>query len=393
MPSVSTDDTVVAPVCVDRIVDAKHGQANELIADKSVALIVATPPAFTNDKTGVSGGCYVDYLAMLENVFVASVRKLQPGGRVAAIINPSDGRMVSADIVAVFERAGLLLRGEIVVVPPTGRSLSRVVIASKDRFDRAVPRRDRQTRGLACVSTISTEEFMEATLDVWHLPPRLVPVRLMNLYTYRDDLVFDPFADDVTNLQAAFDTGRRWFGYRNNTNTKNGQHVDVDDPFGGPSWIEAEPGQPKRLLQNPETVPRYSCQHLSRKYGGTAVQVAHGALLDAGFTNIRTGRGGVTVPKTGTKTVLSASNVDGTNELFDVVGKYTLSKHEPAEGDWLTAVGKATLIHTLTGQQVTVFATGIANNQRIRGCVGRGKPISRVVWLEQPGCLHPNTTP
>ena len=398
MPNISTDDTIVAPVCVDRIVDAADDAADELIVDKSAALIVATPPTYDEYKNSggglFCGDTHGDYLAMLGNVVDGSVRKLQPGGRIAVIINPSTtDRVVSADIVGVLEQAGLLLRAEIVVVPPTGGALLRVLVASKGRFDRAVPRRDRQKQGLACVSTISTEEFMEATLDVWHLPPVLVPVRLVNLYTYRNELVFDPFADDVTNLQAANDTGRRWFGYRN-TGDGNGRCVDDDDPFGGGEPVEAEPGQPKRLLLNPQTVPRYSCQHLARKYGGNAVQVAHGALIDAGFTNTKTGRGGVAVPGTGTKTGLSATNPDdGTVQFFDVVGKYTLSKHQPTAHDWLTAVGKATLIHTLTGQRVVLLATGIANNRHIQGCVGRGKPVSRVVWLEADGCLLSDTTP
>ena len=46
----------------------------------------------------------------------------------------------------------------------------RVVIASKGRFDRALSRK-RAKRGLPHHNTISKEEFMAATLDVWDINP------------------------------------------------------------------------------------------------------------------------------------------------------------------------------------------------------------------------------
>src|SRR5436305_811934 len=57
-------------------------------------------------------------------------------------------------------------------VNPVLRDLTeRVVIASKGRFDRARRPRERQADGLAHETTISTDEFMAATLDVWRIDP------------------------------------------------------------------------------------------------------------------------------------------------------------------------------------------------------------------------------
>ena len=69
---------------------------------------------------------------------------------------------------------------------------------------------------------MTREDFMQNTLDVWEIPaesatrighpapfPVEIPARLIELYTYRGDLVLDPFAgsglrsldDDVSNPQ------------------------------------------------------------------------------------------------------------------------------------------------------------------------------------------------
>jgi site-specific DNA-methyltransferase (adenine-specific) len=107
------------------------------------------------------------------------------------------------------------------------RDLSeRVVVASKGRFDRALPPRQRATRGLPHESTISKEEFLEATLDVWEIRPESarrvqhpapfpveLPERFIRLYTYRGDVVLDPFLGSGTTAVAAARNDRRYVGY------------------------------------------------------------------------------------------------------------------------------------------------------------------------------------
>src|SRR4029450_8443591 len=102
----------------------------------------------------------------------------------------------------------------------------RVVIASKGRSDRAVPGADREQSGLPFENTISKEEFFASTLDVWEIRPEHarrvghpapfpveLPERLIQLYTYRGDVVLDPFLGSGSTAVAAVRTDRRYVGY------------------------------------------------------------------------------------------------------------------------------------------------------------------------------------
>ena len=58
----------------------------------------------------------------------------------------------------------------VVEVPRPGGLTERVVVASKGRFQRARSLDDRAAAGLPYESTISSEDFMALTLDVWQTP-------------------------------------------------------------------------------------------------------------------------------------------------------------------------------------------------------------------------------
>ena len=101
------------------------------------------------------------------------------------------------------------------------------MIASKGRFDRAKSSKRRSADGLPHRNPwLSTDEFMEATLDVWDIAaenatrighpapfPVELPQRLIHLYTYEDDLVLDPFVGSGTTAVAAVRGKRRYVGY------------------------------------------------------------------------------------------------------------------------------------------------------------------------------------
>lgn len=255
-PRISDESLVAAPAAIDTLF---HGDAAAMtdgqVANNSVALVVTSPPYFAGKEyeTDLAEGhvpaSYVEYLDMLTNVFAGCVDKLESGGRIAvnvANLGRKPYRSLSGDVIRILQdELGLLLRGEIIWQKAKGAGGScawgsyrspqnpvlrditeRVVIASKGRFDRAIKRDKREKLGLPSEPTIDTDEFLEATLDVWEIPsesarkighpapfPTALPRRLIELYTYRSDLVLDPFVGSGTTAVAAIESGRHYVGF------------------------------------------------------------------------------------------------------------------------------------------------------------------------------------
>lgn len=361
-PELSRDETVRAPAPV--AAPFMHGDARhmEAVEDGSVALVVTSPPYFAGktyeeelEREGVPSS-YLEYLELLRDVFRECVRKLEPGGRIAvnvANLGRKPYRSLSADVIRILEHdLGLLLRGELIWQKGEGASGScawgsfrsasnpvlrditeRVIVASKGRFDRARTVKQREADGLPHQSTLMTEDFMALTLDVWSIPPESarrvghpapfpveLPEQLIRLYTFKDDLVLDPFMGSGSALVAAARLGRRYVGYDLDEDYVEIARRRVEDAQTSPPIPAPAKSTSRRKLEVPAESRDEDFQSRATREGKAAQKLARDVLEDAGFriaeVNQRIAKTGVTV---------SFVARDGNDDVwfFDVSGAFT----------------------------------------------------------------------
>ncbi len=360
-PKLSSEAVLNRPGIVDEIYcgDARH---MDKVRPESVALVVTSPPYFVGKEyeealgAGHVPATYFDFLEMLHEVFSECVDKLEPGGRIAvnvANLGRKPYRSLSADVIGILQdRLGLLMRGEIIwrkargaggscawgsfqsAANPVLRDLTeRVVVASKGRFDRAVSRAERARLDLPSNDSIFKDEFLEATTDVWDIPsesatrvghPAPFPVelllRLIDLYTYREDLVLDPFMGAGTAAVAAVRSGRHFIGYDTDEGyvlaAKRRVQQERDratSPRGGYRTRRAElPSFPKEVLKE-------NHQARSIREGETAKEIARAVLRDCGFEVHNDSRG----LHNGVEVDFAAEDQHGGLWYFDVSGGFT----------------------------------------------------------------------
>ena len=234
-------DVVDPPVNVLDRIFVQSSESMDQLPDNCVALMVTSPPYNVGKDYDEDLGLD-DYLGLLERVLTETYRVLEPGGRVAVNI-ANLGRKpylpLNHLVGALLTEIGFLLRGEIIwkkakaaggstawgswqsAKNPTLRDIHEyVIVASKESF-----RRERSG-----TDTISKEMFLEATMSVWDILPESarrvghpapfpveLPQRLIELYTFEDDLVLDPFLGSGSTAIAAVQTGRRYVGYETDT--------------------------------------------------------------------------------------------------------------------------------------------------------------------------------
>lgn len=390
-PTLSTDDHVEPPKPVEEpfvCADASHMRA---LSDNSVALVVTSPPYFAGkeyelalDEDGIPAS-YLEYLDMLRGVFTECVRVLEPGGRIAvnvANLGRKPYRSLSADVIGILQDdLGLLLRGEIIwqkaagsagncawgsyrsAANPVMRDLTeRVIVASKGRFDRALKPAERKARELPHQNTIGTDDFLELTLDVWHVPaesatrvghpapfPVELPAKLIQLYTYEDDLVLDPFMGAGTTLMAAAVAGRRFVGYDTDPEYVRLAEERVTDALASKALLsevfasEVFASEVAAPASDDEARPNRST---------AAPKLAAAALLAAGFSVTKENS---KIRGTGLAVSFQATDGSGRTWVFDVVGTNTTFNTGMAATDVaLAAIGKAAALRASLADETPI---------------------------------------
>jgi DNA modification methylase len=226
-----------APVNVLDQIFVQSSESMKQLPDNCVALMVTSPP-YNVGKDYDEDLDLEEYLNLLRRVFTETYRVLEPGGRVA--VNVANlGRKpylpLNHLVGVLLTEIGFSLRGEVIwkkakaaggstawgswqsAKNPTLRDVHEyVIVASKESF-----RRERSGE-----DTISKEDFLAATMSVWDILPESarrvghpapfpteLPRRLIELYTFKGDLVLDPFLGSGSTAIAAAQTGRHYVGY------------------------------------------------------------------------------------------------------------------------------------------------------------------------------------
>jgi len=212
------------------------------LPENSIHLMVTSPP-YNVGKEYDKNLTLEEYRAFLKRVWSQVHRVLVPGGR--ACINIANlGRKpyipLHAFIVEDMLDLGFLMRGEIIwnkassgspstawgswlsAANPTLRDIHEyILVFSKGTFRRKNTNKRK--------NTISREEFLEFTKSVWTFAAELatkvghpapfpveLPYRLIHLYTFKDEVVLDPFIGSGQAAIAAIKTERHYVGYEIN---------------------------------------------------------------------------------------------------------------------------------------------------------------------------------
>jgi DNA modification methylase len=220
----------------------KTSEKMEELPDNSVHLMVTSPP-YNVGKEYDENLTLNEYREFLKRVWSEVKRVLVPGGR--ACINIANlGRKpyipLHAFLIEDMLDLGFLMRGEIIWNKASSGSPSTawgtwlsaknpilrdiheyILVFSKSSFAR-----DRIENKK---STISKEEFLEFTKSVWTFSaepatkvghpapfPVELPYRLIQLYTFEEEVILDPFMGSGQTAIAAIKTHRHYVGYETN---------------------------------------------------------------------------------------------------------------------------------------------------------------------------------
>ena len=216
----------------------KSSEKMDELPDNSIHLMVTSPP-YNVSKEYDNNLNLKEYLELLNTIWRETYRVLVPGGR--ACINIANlGRKpyipLHSYIIEAMQKIGYLMRGEIIwnkassaspstawgswlsAANPVLRDIHEyILIFSKDTFSRK--KKDKE-------NTIKKEEFLELTKSIWTFSavsarqighpapfPEELPHRLIQLYSFKGDVVLDPFVGSGMTCLSAIKDKRNYIGY------------------------------------------------------------------------------------------------------------------------------------------------------------------------------------
>jgi len=222
---------------IDKIF-CKSSENMEEIPDKSIHLMITSPPygvgkLYDDDLT------LRDYLSLLKGVFEETWRVIVPGGRVAINI-ANIGRKpyipLHAYVIDIMHKIGFHMRGEIIWNKGASAGVSTAwgsfasasnpclrdvheYILSFSKISNRLEKGEKK-------NTIEKSNFVEWSKSIWNFSavsakkvghpapfPIELPRRLIEFYSYDNDVILDPFMGSGTTALAAIELNRHYVGY------------------------------------------------------------------------------------------------------------------------------------------------------------------------------------
>ena len=221
----------------DRIIPG-NAEDMKAIPDNSLHLMITSPP-YNVSKEYDEDMSLEEYLQFLKNVFQETFRVLVYGGR--ACINVANlGRKpyipLSGYISKMMIEIGYLMRGEIIWSKSAGsgvsmawgsfKSASNPVLRDTHEYILIFSKGSYRREGKDKENTITKEQFMEWTKSVWRMNPESakkighpapfpveLPNRLIQLYSFKNNIILDPFMGSGSTAIAAITSDRKYIGY------------------------------------------------------------------------------------------------------------------------------------------------------------------------------------
>lgn len=208
------------------------------LPNNCIHLMITSPP-YNVSKEYDEDLSLKEYLNMLKKSFTETYRVLVNGGR--ACINVANlGRKpyipLSDYISKMMIEIGFNMRGEIIwnkassASPSTAwgswQSAANPILRDIHEYILVFSKGDyKRVRGKK-KNTITKEQFMEWTKSVWVMNaesarrighpapfPEELPFRLIQLYSFKDDIILDPFMGSGTTAISALKSDRKYVGY------------------------------------------------------------------------------------------------------------------------------------------------------------------------------------
>jgi len=227
---------------VNRIICGDAQEVLACIPDRSIDLIITSPPynfghTYAQDPHDDTHE-WNEYFEKLLLVWTECERVLKPGGRIAVNVQPlfSDYVPTHHIISRQLARLGLLWKAEFLweknnynakyTAWGSWKSPSMPYIKYTWEFIEVFDKETHKKTGRREDIDITGDEFKEWVLGKWSFPPEIrmkdyehpamfpeeLPRRLMKLFSYKNDIVLDPFNGAGTTSLVAWKQERRFIG-------------------------------------------------------------------------------------------------------------------------------------------------------------------------------------